>query len=109
MMENSEIAFNVRYNGEEYRIQTYRAAYKNLMELIKDRIYPDGFGECGGMGRCGTCLAFLSGEHKHLARVRNELTTLSKMNFDDPNVRLCCQLAVDDALQGLTISILNDY
>ena len=107
-MEYSKIAFDVHYGGVEYHIETYQAQYKNLMELVKDKIFPDGFGECGGMGRCGTCLAFLPGENR-LLQVGNEAATLSKMNFHDPNVRLSCQVPVDEALKDLTISILEDY
>jgi 2Fe-2S ferredoxin len=108
-MENAGITFKVRYGGDEYHIETYRAEYKNLMELIKDKIYPDGFGECGGMGRCGTCLAFLAGEPKLLARLGNEATTLSKTKFNNPNLRLCCKVLVDNSLQNMTISILEHY
>lgn len=108
LMEYSKIAFDVRYSGVEYHIETYPAQYKNLMELVKDKIYPDGFGECGGMGRCGTCIAFLPGENK-LPQVGNEATTLSRMDLHHSNVRLCCQVPIDHSLKDLTISILEDY
>jgi ferredoxin, 2Fe-2S len=110
-MTDSKIAFNVRYDGQEYHIETNTREYRNLMELMKDKIYPDGFGECGGQGRCGTCLVYLPSDENHFSvtGIGNEATTLSKMNVHDPNVRLCCQVPVDDALQNLTISILNDY
>jgi 2Fe-2S ferredoxin len=106
-MENSIISFNVRYGSDEYYVETHSNEYKNLMDLLKDKIYPDGFGECGGMGRCGTCLVYVP-EGVPLVRIRNEETTLSKMNYEDPNVRLCCQMPVDDTLQNTTISILLD-
>lgn len=108
-MENNKIAFRARYAGNEYLIETCKAEYKNLMELIKDRIYPDGFGECGGMGRCGTCVVCLPDIKMPISRVRNEATTLAKMKFEDPNVRLACQVAIEDSLQGTTILIRDDY
>jgi 2Fe-2S ferredoxin len=110
-MTDPKIAFNVRYGRKDYYIETSKREYKNLMELMKDKIYPDGFGECGGQGRCGTCLVYLPSDANQARRttVGNEATTLSKMNVDDPNLRLCCQVPVDEALQNLTISILNDY
>lgn len=109
-MDNSKITFHVRYGPDEYYFETYKAEYPNLMELLKDKIYPDGFGECGGMGRCATCLVHLPAESEiALARVGNEATTLSKFNCDNQNVRLCCRVPVDDALQDITIAILADY
>lgn len=108
-MDKLKIAFNVRYGGDEYYVETYTAEYKNLMELMKDKIYPEGFGECGGMGRCGTCLVYGPAGKVPSVRVGNEATTLSKMKFEDPNVRLCCQVPVDHWLQDMTISILDNY
>lgn len=108
-MDNFRIAFKVRYEGDEYYVETFRAEYKNLMELMKDKIFPDGFGECGGMGRCGTCLIYVPDRNAKSVRVGNEANTLSKMKVDDPNVRLCCQVPVDHHLQDMTISILDNY
>jgi ferredoxin len=42
-----DITVTICYEGNEYR---------SLMMLIYDQIYPEGFGECLGMGKCGTCL-----------------------------------------------------
>jgi ferredoxin len=56
------------------------------------------------------CLVRLQTESKiALARVGNEATTISRMNCQDPNARLSCQVAVDNTLQDTTISILDDY
>jgi 2Fe-2S ferredoxin len=109
-MDKSKITFHVRYGQDEYYLETFNAEYPNLMELLKDKIYPDGFGECGGMGRCGTCLVHIPPESEiALFRVGNESTTLSKMNCDDFYARLCCQIPVDNTLQNMTISIVADY
>lgn len=108
-MDNSKITFHVRYGQEDYHFETYNAEYPNLMELLKDKIYPDGFGECGGMGRCGTCLVHLPESEIARARVGNEATTLSKMTCDDLYARLCCQVPVDNTLQDMTILVLSNY
>lgn len=108
-MDHPRIVFLARYAGEEYHIESYKGEYKNLMELMKDKIYPDGFGECGGMGRCGTCLVCLPDAIMPNSTVRNEATTLSKMKLESTTFRLSCQIVVDDALQDMTISILEDY
>ena len=43
-------------------IATHSREYFNLMTLLKDRIYPQDFGECGGVGRCGACLVNLKND-----------------------------------------------
>ena len=50
------IHITVMYEGEAYELDTYEGEYRNLMMLIFDSLYTEEFGECKGMGRCGTCL-----------------------------------------------------
>jgi ferredoxin, 2Fe-2S len=51
------IFFFVTFGEESYAIETYHGEYRNLMQLISDKIFIEGFGECKGMGRCGICMA----------------------------------------------------
>jgi 2Fe-2S ferredoxin len=77
------------------------------MMLIYDQFADEEFGDCRGMGKCGTCMVEILNANQELANFdRNEATTLAKMNITQPNVRLSCQLMIDDKLNGLQIRIL---
>ena len=107
--EREEIVFTIFYNKENQVVKTYRNEYRNLMALIKDRIYPLFFGECGGMGRCGTCLINITGLSDNLRdSYRKEQSTLSKMGISDPTVRLSCQVQIDDDLNDTVVEVLDD-
>jgi 2Fe-2S ferredoxin len=104
-MENS-ITITVIDNGTEHILQTYPDEYRNLMMLLYDRIYLEDFGECRGMGRCGTCLIEVLETKAELTRLdRNENATLKKLNIPNLAVTLACQILIDPALDGSRISI----
>jgi len=95
--EREEIIFTIIYNLENHVVKIYRNEYRNLMILLKDKIGPEAFGECGGMGRCGTCLINISGLSDNLKDMyRNEQSTLSKMGISDLAKRLSCQVQIDE-------------
>lgn len=79
------------------------------MAWISDSICLDGFGECKGMGRCGTChvrLLNYSGELNDLQR--NEETTLGKMRTPVCGDRLSCQILVDKLIDDVELEIVNE-
>jgi ferredoxin, 2Fe-2S len=97
---------NLDYGGRLYEIETYIGDYRNLMELIKDRISVSDFGDCGGLGRCGTCLVDCSGLHETTPAIdRNENATLTKMGVLNPNIHLSCQILLDKLLSNGSIEI----
>ena len=101
------ISFEIIYNGESHQITTRRNEYVNLMMLIYDQFADDEFGDCRGMGKCGTCMVEILNASEDLASFdRNEVTTLAKMNVNQQNIRLSCQLMIDDKLNGLQIRVL---
>ncbi|HEX5169635.1 MAG TPA: 2Fe-2S iron-sulfur cluster-binding protein [Cyclobacteriaceae bacterium] len=88
---------------------TRRAEYRNLMALLYDKLYIDGFGECKGTGRCGTChIHIINDTNDPLQRVGNEATTLAKMDSASPNSRLACQMMIDKSLDGLQIEVISN-
>lgn len=105
------IEFKGVYQGQEYYLRSYENEYRNLMVLLKDKICPDDFGQCGGMGRCGTCLVNISGMPDITEEFcRNEKNTLSKMGIKDPATRLACQVEIDENLKNVIIELFdNDY
>ncbi|MEP7259029.1 MAG: 2Fe-2S iron-sulfur cluster-binding protein, partial [Flavitalea sp.] len=95
------IEFTGYYQGQEHCLQTYENEYINLMVLLKDKICPEDFGQCGGMGRCGTCLVNVSGLSNNPAdSYKNEQATLSKMGMQDQATRLSCQIQIDEDLKN---------
>ena len=95
------------YCGEEiYEIKTYANEYRSLMMLIYDRIYTEGFGECLGMGKCGTCLVEIISSVRELSFYeRNEETTLARAGLPGGDIRLACQILVDESMDGVKVKI----
>jgi hypothetical protein len=58
---NNTIHFTVIEKDSKRVVNTYFGEYRNLMTLLKDQFYPDDFGECGGTGKCGTCVIRIKG------------------------------------------------
>lgn len=102
-----DIVFTVLYLGEEIVLETFAGEYRNLMMLLSDKIYPDDFGECKGMGRCGTCVVeIIHGNGSLSDYERNESSTLTKLNQNSPGLRLACQIRIKEELNGIKIKLL---
>ena len=101
-----DIAFTIFYLGERNDISTYEGEYRNLMHLITDKIFVENFGDCKGMCRCGTCLVEVDGLQGESAIVeKNEAAIIGKLGPGNENIRLACQLLIDENLQHATFSI----
>lgn len=102
-----DITVSVSYDGECHEIQTYTNEYRSLMMLIYDRIYTESFGECLGMGKCGTCLVeVISCRRAPTGYDRNENMTLLRNIKAKENIRLSCQLVIDEKMDGLVVKVL---
>ena len=109
-MENKELKFVVRDCGIAYEIKTFPGEYRNLMVLLSDKIVVEDFGECGGLGRCATCMVRVK-NLRGISNVkdRNEPATLAKKGVENADVRLSCQLMITEDLDGTEIEILDQY
>ena len=95
-------------NGNSQLIETYPSSHPNLMFLLRDNLGLDGFGECGGVGRCATCVINTTGiTGNSTIKERNEPTNLSKMGYEEESTRLSCQLYITSDLDGAIITILE--
>ena len=102
------IHFTAYYEGEKHELQTYKGEYRNLMVLLYDKIYIEDFGDCKGMGRCGTCAVRVEGLPESVNKLdRNEESTLSKMGIHGGGVRLSCQVLIDENLENATVEIIG--
>ncbi|MEO8721094.1 MAG: 2Fe-2S iron-sulfur cluster-binding protein [Ginsengibacter sp.] len=107
--QNRDIIFTLISSDEEIKIATYEGEVRNLMTLINEKIYVEDFGECRGIGRCGTCLVQVKGLGNEASVMdRNEKSTLSKVVVKNLNLRLSCQIMIDSSLQNSTIRIVEE-
>lgn len=104
-----DICFTLIYFDEEIKVATYEGEFRNLMILINEKIYAEDFGECKGIGRCGTCLVEVEGLDASANEMeRNEKSTLQKCAVKKSNLRLSCQIMINDALQNATVKIVEE-
>lgn len=106
--ELKNICFTVTENGIQIPITTRHGGYPSLMYLLKEELQLESFGECGGVGRCATCVVQTSGITGNSAvKDRNEPATLSKLGFHEANIRLSCQIYITADLNDAEIKILE--
>ena len=109
VIQKCDINFTIVSEEEEYTVETYVGEYRNLMALITDKVYIEDFGECKGMGRCGTCvIEVIKTENTFLSFERNEEATIKKTGITNPNYRLACQILVDEKLKNMISRMCRD-
>ena len=108
-IRENNIIINVVYGNSTFQIATYQGEYRNLMMLIYDKLYIENFGDCKGMGRCGTCLVEIMTDHPVTTMDRNELATLSKTELQIAGGRLACQILIDASMHLATINLVEHY
>lgn len=95
-------------NGEDVtEVECSEGAYRNLMVLINEQIFVEDFGECKGIGRCGTCLVEIHSCDTLPAKDRNEMSTLQKCSVRNEHMRLSCQIMTDHHLDGAIVQIVE--
>ena len=108
IISDKNISITILCEGKIYHIKTYPNEYCSLMMLIYDKISPEEFGDCLGMGKCGTCLIeIIESQSKLSSYNRNEETTLAKHGIRSKHVRLACQILIDDQINDLKFNVLN--
>ena len=105
--ERNNISITVEYNNEQHILATYTHGYRSLMHFIFDQIYTEDFGDCKGMGRCGTCLVeIVNPKISSTNFERNEHRTLERLGETKPNIRLACQILVDERIHNLQSKVI---
>lgn len=109
MDRQKDITFTIRHSDEEIKVETYEGEFRNLMVLINEKMYVEDFGECKGIGRCGTCLIIADGINQGSSVMeRNEKSTLQKCAVQHKNLRLSCQVMINSGLQNANIEIVEE-
>ncbi|WP_291961909.1 2Fe-2S iron-sulfur cluster-binding protein [Maribacter sp.] len=92
--------------GEEIQLE---ANSGSLMELAVKHKVAGIDGDCGGVCSCATCHVHVAPEFYHKLDTPTEIES-DMLEFDD-NVteysRLCCQIPISAAVDGITVSVAN--
>ena len=78
-----------------------------LMEIALEHDVEGITGDCGGVCSCSTCHVYIPPEWQSLvgAAEAMELDTLSFNDHHKPHSRLCCQIEMREALDGLVVEV----
>jgi 2Fe-2S ferredoxin len=106
-MKEKNISINIEHDGIVKKYRVHANEYRSLMHLIIDTIYTEGFGDCGGMGRCGTCTVESLTITEPALLQRNEASTLQRLHIDAGTYRLACQINIDEELDGCGFRIVQ--
>ena len=103
-----DITIHIIYEDELFTVQTYSGEYRSLMMLIYDKIYTEEFGECKGVGRCGTCLVEILESTTDISTYeRNEEITIARTGLTGNNLRLSCQILIDHQINNLKVKVVR--
>ena len=90
--------------GEEHLLAGPTDMNLNLMELCKAHELPME-GVCGGMALCASCHVYVLSDHELIEASVEEEDMLDQAFFVENNSRLCCQIKLDEKLNGLSVQL----
>jgi ferredoxin-2, mitochondrial len=93
--------------GQTHQVKVPTDMALNLMQVVRAyELEPIGtVGICGGMAMCHTCQCYATNDVTLPEKKEIELATLSRLPNIKTNSRLCCQIPVTSALEGLEIEL----
>ena len=93
----------IEHNGTSHVVEAENGA--SVMRAAVDHNVPEIDGDCGGECACATCHVYVEADWQAAvgARTETEETMLSFAAATHDNSRLCCQIVVSDALDGLVV------
>jgi 2Fe-2S ferredoxin len=95
-------------NGDVQIIEIPEGINLNLMEALKAYEY-EMRATCGGMALCADChCEVLEGWDKLPEQNEQELITLDSRPDAEQFSRLCCQIKVNESIDGLNIRLLSE-
>ena len=93
----------IEHNGTAHTVEA--ANGESLMRAAVDNNVPGIDGDCGGECACATCHVYVEADwwEKVGGRTEAEETMLSFAAATKDNSRLCCQIMMSDALDGIVV------
>lgn len=107
VQENAEILVRIEVIDREDQLHVIEVPPDiglNVMEACKAAELPIE-GICGGMALCGSCHVYILSDHVLHERSPEEEEMLDKLHVIEENSRLCCQIRVDEKIDGLKIKL----
>ena len=79
----------------------------SVMQLAVDNSVPGIDGDCGGVCSCATCHVHVDPEHLDKTGVASEIEEdmLDLNDYSNERSRLCCQIEINEALDGLVLQV----
>lgn len=96
----------VTFNGKKYVVNAGKG--EKVMAVATSYGVPGIDGDCGGALACGTCHVIVAAEWAKKLPQPNDGQEAEMLQFIDdltPTSRLCCQITLTDALDGLVIEV----
>lgn len=104
-MQNQSINLTIiDRDGNEHQIEAPLGLNLNVMEICRAADLPME-GTCGGMALCASCHVYVLSDHNLPGYSEDEEEMLDQAFFVEENSRLCCQLPINESLNGLKIKL----
>ncbi len=102
------IAVFIDPEGQRHTLQV--AEGRSLMQAATDNAVPGILGDCGGVCSCATCHGYVDAESldKLPPRAETEAYMLEGVPDLRDNSRLCCQIRMSAALNGICIQVPDE-
>jgi 2Fe-2S ferredoxin len=95
----------VAHDEKQYLVEVKKGV--NLMQAAIDNLVPSILGDCGGAAACATCHVYVDPEWADRAGQASgvEVDLLDGLLDPKPTSRLCCQIIMDDSLDGIVVHL----
>jgi 2Fe-2S ferredoxin len=95
----------VDHHGSALRVES--PANRNLMQVARDHAVPGIHGDCGGSCSCATCHAYIDEPwaSQLVPPDEGESFMLEGVPERRPSSRLCCQVRLTEALDGIVVTL----
>ena len=104
-MTNNEIELTViDRDDNEHIIKAPTDMNLNVMEICKASELPIE-GTCGGMALCASCHVYVLSDHQLQSPSEDEEDMLDQAFFVEENSRLCCQIKIEDEINGIKVKL----
>ncbi len=95
----------ITHTGARHEVQA--PLNKSLMQVALDHNVPGILGDCGGACSCATCHGFVDERWTEVLPPPSETETfmLDAVTDRRPTSRLCCQIKLSTALDGVVVHL----
>jgi 2Fe-2S ferredoxin len=93
----------IEANGTEHEVDV--PVGTSLMQGAVNHLVPGIEGDCGGLCACGTCHVYVPEDWQSICGAADELEQgMLEFAYDvDESSRLCCQIEVTEAMEGMCV------